>query len=402
MFEIIENGTVTSPKGYLAGATNVGIKTDTDELDVGILWTNNKDAYCTGVFTQNSIVSHSVTASRQNINGKLVKGVIANSGCANCGVGEQGLIDAKEVIKLTSEFLGCDENNLAICSTGLIGEELPMALIRKNISNIKLSKNDGKQFAKSILTTDTKTKEIAVCYEFNGKIITIGGCAKGVGMIHPNMATMLAFITTDAKLDNSFQDNILKRIVNDTFNMISVDGDQSTNDTVLLISNGEASIDLIDENSESKELFLEALFYVCETLAKELVSDGEGANHLIECKVVGAASSEDARKGAKSIIGSMLVKSMIHGRDPNWGRLMMALGKSGIQIIENNVDIYLNDIHIAHEGKSVRFSKESVITSMNAKEIKIKIDLNIDNYESTAWGCDLTEEYVVFNSAYST
>ena len=214
MFEIIENGTVTSPKGYLAGATNVGIKTDTDELDVGILWTNNKDAYCTGVFTQNSIVSHSVTASRQNINGKLVKGVVANSGCANCGVGEQGLIDAKEVIKLTSEFLGCDENNLAICSTGLIGEELPMALIRKNISNIKLSKNDGKEFAKSILTTDTKTKEIAVSYEFNGKTITIGGCAKGVGMIHPNMATMLAFITTDAKLDNSFQDNILKRIVN--------------------------------------------------------------------------------------------------------------------------------------------------------------------------------------------
>jgi len=265
-----------------------------------------------------------------------------------------------------------------------------------------LSKNYGKEFAKSILTTDTKTKEIAVSYEFNGKIITIGGCAKGVGMIHPNMATMLAFITTDAKLDNSFQDNILKRIVNDTFNMISVDGDQSTNDTVLLISNGEASADLIDENSESKELFLEVLFYVCETLAKELVSDGEGANHLIECKIVGAASLEDARKGAKSIIGSMLVKSMIHGRDPNWGRLMMALGKNEIQIIENNVDIYLNDIHIAHEGKSVRFSKESVITSMNSKEIKIKIDLNINNYESTAWGCDLTEEYVVFNSAYST
>ena len=402
MFEIIENGTVTSPKGYLAGATNVGIKTDTDELDVGILWTNNNDAYCSGVFTQNSIVSHSVTASRESINGKLVKGVVANSGCANCGVGEQGLIDANEVIKLTSEFLGCDEQNLAICSTGLIGEELPMALIRKNISNIKLSKNGGKEFAKSILTTDTKTKEIAVSYEFNGQIITIGGCAKGVGMIHPNMATMLAFITTDAKLDNNFQDTVLKEIVNDTFNMISVDGDQSTNDTVLLISNGESSKDLIDANSESKELFLEALFYVCETLAKELVSDGEGANHLIECKVVGASSLEDARKGAKSIISSLLVKSMIHGRDPNWGRLMMALGKSGIHINESNVDIYLNDIHIAHEGKSVRFSKESVITSMTAKEIKIKIDLNIDNYESTAWGCDLTEEYVVFNSAYST
>ena len=157
--------------------------------------------------------------------------------------------------------------------------------------------------------------------------------------------------------------------------MISVDGDQSTNDTVLLISNGESSKDLIDANSESKELFLEALFYVCETLAKELVSDGEGANHLIECKVVGASSPEDARKGAKSIISSLLVKSMIHGRDPNWGRLMMALGKSGIHINESNVDIYLNDIHIAHEGKSVRFSKESVITSMTAKEIKIKIDL---------------------------
>ena len=197
------------------------------------------------------------------------------------------------------------------------------------------------------LTTDTKTKEIAVSYEFNGQIITIGGCAKGVGMIHPNMATMLAFITTDAKLDNNFQDTVLKEIVNDTFNMISVDGDQSTNDTVLLISNGESSKDLIDANSESKELFLEALFYVCETLAKELVSDGEGANHLIECKVVGASSPEDARKGAKSIISSLLVKSMIHGRDPNWGRLMMALGKSGIHINESNVDIYLNDIHLS-------------------------------------------------------
>ena len=238
--------------------------------------------------------------------------------------------------------------------------------------------------------------------KISNEIITIGGCAKGVGMIHPNMATMLAFITTDAKLESNFQDKILKEVVNKTFNQISVDGDQSTNDTVLFLSNGASDSSIIDASSENVSDFIEAFEYVCEYLAKELVSDGEGSNHLIECEITRASSLESAKIAARSVVSSSLVKSMVHGRDPNWGRVMMAVGKSQIEINENKIDIFINDIHIAHEGKAIPFSKESVITSMNQKEIKIRVDLNIGNYNGIAWGCDLTEEYVIFNSAYST
>ena len=402
MFEIIENGNITSPKSYIAGGANVGIKTDIEELDFGILWSESLKTTCAGVFTKNSIVSHSVTASKLNLTKKNIRGVVANSGCANWAVGDQGLIDANDVIKLSADFLNSDSENLAICSTGIIGEELPMALIKKNISKLELSSEGGNDFAKSILTTDTKTKEIAVSVNIDGEQITIGGCAKGVGMIEPNMATMLAFITTDATIEIETQNKLLKDAVNKTFNQISVDGDQSTNDTVLFLANGASNSQKIDANNKNYLVFAEAFDYVCEYLAKELVSDGEGSNHVIECEVIGALSLDDAKLAAKNVVSSSLVKSMVHGRDPNWGRVMMAVGKSEIKLEESKIDIYINDIHIAHEGKAVRFSKESVITSMNEKEIKIKIDLNVGDYSGIAWGCDLTEEYVIFNSAYST
>ena len=402
MFEIIENGNVTTPKGFIAGGTNVGIKTDVEELDLGILWSELPDTTCSGVFTSNSVVSPSVTASKTNLSKKKIRGVVANSGCANCSVGEQGLIDAIDVMKLSSDFLNSNPENLAICSTGIIGEELPMALIRKNISKLNLSQTGGNDFAKSILTTDTKTKEIAVNVNLNGEQILIGGCAKGVGMIHPNMATMLAFITTDASIDQKIQDHLLKNVVNNTFNQISVDGDQSTNDTVLFFASGASNINITDISSDESAIFLEAFEYVCEYLAKELVSDGEGSNHVIECEISGALSNEEAKMASRNVVSSSLIKAMVHGRDPNWGRVMMALGKSEIKLEENKIDIYINDIHIAHEGKAIPFSKESVITSMNEKEIKIKIELNIGDHSGIAWGCDLTEEYVIFNSAYST
>jgi glutamate N-acetyltransferase/amino-acid N-acetyltransferase len=402
MFEILESGNITSPKQYIAGGANVGIKTDTDELDLGILWSESEDTICSGVFSSNSIVSHSITASKSNLMKNNVRGVVANSGCANCSIGDQGLIDATDVIKLTADYLNADPDNFSICSTGIIGEELPMALIRKNISRVNVSIDGGNDFAKSILTTDTKTKEVAVSVKILNEIITIGGCAKGVGMIHPNMATMLAFITTDAKLESNFQDKILKETVNKTFNQISVDGDQSTNDTVLFLSNGASDSNIVDASSENVSDFIEAFEYVCEYLAKELVSDGEGSNHLIECEITRASSLKSAKIAARSVVSSSLIKSMVHGRDPNWGRVMMAVGKSQIEINEDKIDVFINDIHIAHEGKAIPFSKESVITSMNQKEIKIRIDLNIGNYNGIAWGCDLTEEYVIFNSAYST
>ena len=402
MFEIIENGNVTTPKGFIAGGTNVGIKTDVEELDLGILWSELPGTTCSGVFTSNSVVSPSVTASKTNLSKKKIRGVVANSGCANCSVGEQGLIDAIDVMKLSSDFLNSNPENLAICSTGIIGEELPMALIRKNISKLNLSQTGGNDFAKSILTTDTKTKEIAVSVNLNGEQILIGGCAKGVGMIHPNMATMLAFITTDASIDQKIQDDLLKNVVNNTFNQISVDGDQSTNDTGLFFASGASNTNITDISSDEHANFMEAFEYVCEYLAKELVSDGEGSNHVIECEISGALSNEEAKMASRNVVSSSLIKAMVHGRDPNWGRVMMALGKSEIKLEENKIDIYINDIHIAHEGKAIPFSKESVITSMNEKEIKIKIELNLGNHSGIAWGCDLTEEYVIFNSAYST
>ena len=238
---------------------------------------------------------------------------MVTSGIANACVGMQGMTDAIEMVSLASQHVGLNEKEVAICTTGLIGVELPMALLRSTIPTVELSYSGGTPFAKSILTTDTKTKEIAVSVNIDGEQITIGGCAKGVGMIEPNMATMLAFITTDATIEIETQNKLLKDAVNKTFNQISVDGDQSTNDTVLFLANGASNSEKIDTKNKNYLVFAEAFDYVCEYLAKELVSDGEGSNHVIECEVIGALSLDDAKLAAKNVVSSSLVKSMVQG-----------------------------------------------------------------------------------------
>ena len=402
IIELIQGGGVTSAKGFLAGGTYAGLKAPgADVLDLGLL-VSERPASVGAVFTTNKVQSPSVTFTRRQAETGTARALVANSGCANCSVGEQGLKDAGEMAALAARHLDVGPEETLVCSTGMIGVELPMALIRQNVGNIQVSAEGGNQFARAIMTTDTHPKEMAVSLELGGRKITMGGAAKGVGMISPNMATMLAFVATDAAVEQRFLQSALTEAVDLSFNMIDVDGDQSTNDTVLVMANGAAGGAPIEADTEEAGPFQESLSYVCTALAKELVRDGEGAQRLIEVAVDGAGTADDARVAAKAVASSMLVKSMVHGRDPNWGRIMMAVGKSGIDLDESRVDVFINDIHVAHEGIAIPFFKDAVVSAMAVPEVRFRVSLNQGSGEATAWGCDLTEEYVTLNSAYST
>ena len=394
-------GDICSPKGFLSGSIFSGIKSPgQDKRDIGIIFSET-ECVSAGTFTQNSVVSPSVTWTKEINSDGNIRAIVANSGCANCAVGEQGLLDAKEMASITSNALDINENQVAVASTGIIGVELPMALMRKFIPQIKLDKNDGNGFARSILTTDTKTKEISVSFQIDGTEINIAGVAKGSGMIHPNMATMLAFITTDANIEKKILQNSLNNSVAKSFNQISVDGDQSTNDTVLVLANGLAKNKKIISSNDSKK-FSEALDIVCVFLAKEIAKDGEGNTRLIEATVSGAKTTEDARLAARYVVNSNLVKTAVYGRDPNWGRLIMAVGASQIPIDESKIEIFVNDIQIVSEGIAISYNHQSIVIAMSEEIIRFNINLNIGSNSGVAWGSELTEEYVVFNSAYTT
>ena len=402
MFEIVKNGNVTSAKGFVAGATYAGIKSfSEDALDMAIL-ASEKPASVAGTFTSNKVVSPSVTLTKSRVESGVSMGVVANSGCANTCVGSQGFKDAEEMAALASKQINASEHQMLVCSTGLIGVELPMALVRQHMGNIHLDSDAGSSFAKAIMTTDTMSKEIAVSIKIGEKEVIIGGAAKGAGMIHPNMATMLAFISTDAQIEPATLKSFLKHSVKESFNMIDIDGDQSTNDTVLLFANGMSGVLFDEGDSDESRIFQEALTYVCIELAKAIVRDGEGSNRLIEVFVKGAKSEIDAKKAAREIVSSTLVKAMVHGLDPNWGRIMMALGKSEVDFQEDDVDVFISGIHVVHGGCSIPYLADAVVSSMNASEVKFEVGLNAGSFEARAWGCDLTEEYVTFNSAYST
>lgn len=403
MVELINDGSVTSAKGFTAGGTYAGLKTQGEGvLDLGILLSDTP-ANLAATFSTNKVLSPSVVLSRQRAQRGAARGVVANSGCANCCVGEQGLTDAAELTELAAAHTGVAADDMLVCSTGMIGVELPMALLRQNVGNVRLSADGGHDFARSIMTTDTRHKDIAVSVDLDGRKAIIGGAAKGVGMIHPNMATMLAFVATDAPVDQSFLQAALSRSVDASFNMCSVDGDQSTNDTALAFANGQAGGADVVEGTPAADAFEDALTYVCQSLAKEMVRDGEGAKKLIEVTVGGANSLADARKAARDISTSSLVKAMVHGNDPNWGRIMMALGKSGADMVESRIDIFVDDIQIVQDGIAIPFYRDAVVSAMaSSPDVRFRVNLNMGAHDATAWGCDLTEEYVTFNSAYST
>ncbi|MCZ6891998.1 MAG: bifunctional glutamate N-acetyltransferase/amino-acid acetyltransferase ArgJ, partial [Chloroflexi bacterium] len=303
---------------------------------------------------------------------------------------------------LAAKSLGLPSEEMAVLSTGIIGVELPMALIRAAVPKIELAESGGNAFARAIMTTDTHPKEAAVAYEHGGRTVTIGGVVKGSGMIHPNMATMLAFLGTDAPVEAAFLQKAVKESADRSFNMITIDGDSSTNDTVLLLANGAAGGAVIDEGSEESSLFQEALTQLCEHLAKEVVRDGEGASKLFEVIIQGALSDEEARMAARTVASSSLVKTAVYGSDPNWGRIIAALGRSGAAVEEDKLALYVSDVCIMEDGLPVPFFKDSVVLLMKSPEVSFRIHLNIGQGAATAWGCDLSEGYVTINSAYTT
>jgi glutamate N-acetyltransferase/amino-acid N-acetyltransferase len=399
----LDNGTVTSPKGFKAGAVYAGLKTPgPDKLDLGML-VSDTPAKTAATFSQNSILSPSVTTSRASLEGgRDQRAVVVNSGNANCAVGEQGYKDAQEVVSLAANHIGVNPSEVLVCSTGVIGVELPMGLIRAHVGEIEFSDDGGGDLANAIITTDTLLKQKAVSIDVGGSTVTIGGISKGSGMIHPNMATMLAFMSTDANVDQGFLSATLSEAVDVSFNLVSVDTDQSTNDTCILMANGAAGNAEIGAATPDGELFAAAVTDVAVHLAREIARDGEGATKLIDSTVTGAHTVEDARVAARSIVASPLVKTAVYGRDPNWGRILMALGKTSIPLDESKIQVFINDIQIVEGGAAIPYHVESVVQALGRPEVYLRVALNVGDGDATAWGCDLTEEYVVFNSAYTT
>lgn len=401
--EFVDGGTVTSPVGFLAGATYAGLKTFAeDKLDLCILFSELPCA-AAGVFTKSAVRSSTVTLDRERLAQRIpMRGLIVNAGIANTCVGEQGYIDAVEMTRLAAQKTGVSPEEILVCSTGIIGVELPMALIRGGLDQIELQGSGGPDMARAIMTTDTRPKETAVTFELEGRTVHMGGVAKGSGMIHPNMATMLSFIATDATVEPGFLQATLSEIADETYNMLSVDGDSSTNDTVLVLANGAAGNSPVSAGSPEADTFVEALRTVCTHLTRELARDGEGASHLIVVDVAGATDIADARLAARTIASSNLVKSAVYGTDPNWGRLLMAVGRSGAAAEEEKIDLFINGVCIMEAGKPIPFHRDAVVALMRQPEVTFRLNLNLGDGEATAWGCDLTEEYVIINSAYTT
>jgi glutamate N-acetyltransferase/amino-acid N-acetyltransferase len=399
----VDGGTITSAQGFKAGGTYVGIKTySEDKMDMGLLLSDTPCAVA-GVFTKSSLVSPSVTVNRETLAaGGVVRGLVVNSGIANAGVGEQGYIDAKEMAAVAAAGLGVKPTEVLVFSTGVIGVELPMTLIKKGIDEIKLADDGGNELARSMMTTDTRTKEAAVSVNVGGAEVKICGVAKGSGMIHPNMATMLCFVATDAAVERDYLRSILPDIADSTLNMLDIDGDTSTNDSLVVLANGAAGNTPLNAGSADADTFRDALYEILVQLTRQLAQDGEGASRLIVAEVQGARNLEDARMAARTITSSLLVKSAVYGADPNWGRLIMALGRSGAETIESKIDLYINGVCIMEAGRPVPFARDSVVALMRGDEVTFGVNLNLSDGQATAWGCDLTEEYVVINSAYTT
>jgi glutamate N-acetyltransferase / amino-acid N-acetyltransferase len=398
----VPGGTVTTPNGFRAGAVYAGIKTPgPDKLDVGIL-ASDSPCSAAAVFTKNLVKGAPVIVSQGHVKDHRVRAIVANAGCANVCTGEQGIEDALEMCRLTATKIGIEISEMAVCSTGVIGHYLPMDKIRNGISKVELSPDGGMELARAIMTTDTFAKHCAVEFTSDGVTYRVGGISKGAGMIHPDMATMFGFLTTDAPVAPAFLDKVLRDVADDTFNMISVDGDTSTSDTVIILANGAAGGEAIDEGHSAAASFAAAVRMVSEDLAKKLARDGEGATKLIEARVENALTIEDARKVARTLTLSPLLKSAVYGNDPNWGRVMMAVGRSGAQIDPDKASVFIGDICTFERGRAILFDEVAASDSLRQEEVKIRVDLGIGPASATGWGCDLTDEYVHINSDYTT
>ncbi|MEY8390157.1 bifunctional glutamate N-acetyltransferase/amino-acid acetyltransferase ArgJ [Lachnospiraceae bacterium] len=400
-------GGVTAAKGFQAAAAAAGIKYK-DRTDMAMI-VSEVPAVCAGTFTQNVVKAAPVKWDMKLVDREeCAKAVVINAGIANACTGAEGMKYCRKTAETVEQELGIPANQVLVASTGVIGMQLPMeklaAGIKTLVSGLGGAIENGHQAACAIMTTDTKSKEAAVTFEVEGKTVTVGGMCKGSGMIHPNMCTMLGFVTTDLAISKELLAEALQEDVKETYNMISVDGDTSTNDTVLLLANGMAGNPKITEKDENYQKFVQALNVVNTTLAKKMAGDGEGATALFETKVVHARTKEDARLLAKAVICSSLTKAAIFGHDANWGRILCALGYSGADFDPEKIELFFQSksgrIQIYKEGTAADYSEEQATKILSEEEVTVIVDMKMGEEEAAAWGCDLTYDYVRINADY--
>ena len=404
--EIITGG-VTAAKGFLAAGVEAGIKYQ-NRKDMAMVYSKTP-CRAAGVFTTNVVKAAPVLWDKEVVESEWeAQAIVVNSGIANACTGKLGYEYCRETAGAAADALEISPQSVLICSTGVIGMQLPMEKMTEGVrmlaKAIKPGEEAGTDAAKAIMTTDTRNKQVAVKVTIGGKEVTIGGMCKGSGMIHPNMCTMLAFVTTDANISKKLLQEALSADVQDTFNMVSVDGDTSTNDTLLVLANGQAGNPEITEKGADYDTFVEALHYVNETLAKKIAGDGEGATALFEVKVIHADNKEDAKTLAKSVITSSLTKAALFGHDANWGRILCALGYSGAKFDPEAIELYLESsagkILIFKDGMAADYSEEEATRILSCSEVTALVDMKMGEAEATAWGCDLTYDYVKMNADY--
>lgn len=404
--KVIDGG-VTAAKGFEAAGAEAAIKYQ-NRKDMAMVY-SKVPCKAAGTFTTNVVKAAPVLWDRDIVtNSEYAQAVVVNAGIANACTGKQGLDYCRREAEVTGRLLGIPAEAVLVGSTGVIGMQLPMDRIEAGIAKLVEAKSDtleaGHTAACSIMTTDTISKEIAVSFELDGKEITVGGMSKGSGMIHPNMCTMLAYITTDMAISKELLQEAFSTSVVDTFNMITVDGDTSTNDTCLVMANGMAGNTEVTQKGEAYDRFFEALNYVCTYLAKKMAGDGEGATKLFEAKVVNARSKEDARTLSRAIVGSNLSKAAIYGCDANFGRFLCAMGYSGAQFDQNDVELFFESengrLQVFDHGTPIVFDEEKALQIMKADAVTVYVDMHEGEAEATAWGCDLTYDYVKINADY--
>ncbi len=404
--EII-NGGVTAAKGFEAAGCEAGVKYK-NRKDMAMVY-SQKPCVAAGVFTSNVVKAAPVLWDKNVVtNAPFAQAVIVNSGIANACTGTVGYDCCKKTAECAAKVLDIPMDSVLVASTGVIGMQLPIDKITAGIEKLAGMKEDsieaGTMAAEAIMTTDTVSKQVAVQFEIDGKTVTVGGMCKGSGMIHPNMCTMLAFVTTDLAISKELLQEALSEDVQDTFNMISVDGDTSTNDTLLVLANGMAGNEEIVSKDDNYYKFVKALHYIDETLAKKMAGDGEGATALFETKVIHAATKEDAKILSKSVICSSLTKAAIFGHDANWGRILCALGYSGVQFDPEKVELFFEGqngrIQIYKDGMATDYSEEEATKILSEPEVRVVVDMKMGDAEACAWGCDLTYDYVKINADY--
>ncbi|QLB52606.1 bifunctional glutamate N-acetyltransferase/amino-acid acetyltransferase ArgJ [Streptococcus sanguinis] len=393
------DGTIASPLGFSADGLHAGFKKK--KLDFGWI-VSEVPASVAGVYTTNKVIAAPLLVTKASIQkSQKLQAIVVNSGIANSCTGQQGLDAAYEMQRLTAQKLKIEPDLVGLASTGVIGEQLPMNALKNGLSKILVS-GKAEDFAEAILTTDTCTKTCVVTEEFGSDLVTMAGVAKGSGMIHPNMATMLAFITCDANISSATLQAALSQHVETTFNQITVDGDTSTNDMVLVMANGCRQNEEILPDTEEFEKFSKMLRYLMTDLAKKIAKDGEGATKLIEVNVRHAKDEQSGRMIAKSVVGSSLVKTAIFGQDPNWGRILAAIGYAGADVSVDDIDIWIEGIPVMQASSPVAFDPEETSDAMAGELLTLTIDLHDGDAEAQAWGCDLSYDYVKINALYRT